>query len=185
MNITRRKILMGLAAAPFAAGTWSAWSAEGEQKAEPNMTGTWHVTSAMNSVILSIEPDGQVLILLMEGSSFSMTRLKWRPLAGGVLVEGVLRFRLWAGQDPLWARVEMDLPEGLDVTESWREFPQAFFIRRIEPASLPAAVSERPLRDGWEKGVLDKEWDQKAGKRRVKIKVSDGPDAATNAAPHR
>ncbi len=171
---------MGLAAAPFATGAWSAWSVEGEQKAEPNMTGTWHVTSAMNSVILSIEPDGQVLVLLMEGSSFSITRLKWRPLPGGVLVEGVLRFRLWAGQDPLWARVETDMPEGLDVTESWREFPQAFFIRRIEPASLPKEVIEWPLRDGWEKAVLDKEWDEKAGKRRVKIKADVQGDVGTN-----
>ena len=48
------------------------------------LTGSWHVTSAMNSVVLSMEPGGQVLVLLLESGSFSMARTTGKTLPGGV-----------------------------------------------------------------------------------------------------
>jgi hypothetical protein len=174
MNITRRKVLAGLAAIPFTIGIRSAGGVEPETA----FTGSWHVSSAVNSIVLSIEPGEKALVLLLESGSFSMARSTWKPLPGGILVESMPRFRLWAGRDQLEVRVEMDLPAELDTSEGWRDFPGTFFMRRIEDAELPKALRDRPLPAGWEKAALDKEWDLQAGHRRQKIKTDAEPTAA-------
>jgi hypothetical protein len=168
MNTTRRKMLIGLGAIPFSVKAGMQSSAQDVPETGTGFTGSWQVTSASNSVVLSIEPSGQALVLMMQSGAHSMVRTKWRPLPGGLLVEGLPRFRLWAGPDEQHLRAEMDLPERGDVGESWREFPATFFMSRIRDASMPKALLERPLPAGWDKAALDKDWDQKAGQRRRK-----------------
>ena len=175
MNFTRRKVLAGLAAVPFTIGIRSVCGAE--SGAENALTGSWHTSSALNSIVLSIEPSGKALVLLLESGSFSMARSTWKPLPGGILIESMPRFRLWTGRYPLEMRVEMDLPENIDATNGWRDFPRTFFMRRIEDAELPKVLRDRPLPAGWEKAVLDKEWDAQAGHRTQPIKTNAEPTA--------
>jgi hypothetical protein len=143
---------------------------EAQEVDEPStqLTGSWKATSAAYSVILSIEPSGQALVILGEKGAFSMQRTGWKPLAGGLLVEGLPRFRLWQASHNDRLRAEMHLPEGIDVSESWRAAPRAFFMQRIREVLIPKELSDRPLPRGWEKAALDKEWDLQAGRRRPK-----------------
>jgi hypothetical protein len=137
-----------------------------------DLNGSWQVTSATNSVILSIEPGGRALIIMMKSGSFSTARAKWRPLPGGVLVESFPRFRLWPGPDNSRLRAERELPGFTEASDTgWSEFPQAFFMRRIEEAQIPDLLRNIPLPAGWEKPALDKTWDQKAGQRRSLVPI--------------
>jgi hypothetical protein len=182
MNTNRRKMLIGLGAIPFSVKIGLQVSAQDVPETGTGLTGSWQVTSASNSVVLSIEPSGQALVLMMQSGAHSMVRTKWRLLPGGLLVEGLPRFRLWAGPDQQHLRAEMDLPARADVGDGWREFPVTFFMSRIGDARFPEALLERPLPVGWDKAVLDKDWDQKAGQRRRKTQSGSESSAPPKAA---
>jgi hypothetical protein len=79
----------------------------------------------------------------------------------------------------------MDLPAGIDASDSWLEFPQAFFMSRIPETEVPKVFRDQPLRAGWEKAVLDKKWDGKAGQRSHKADLRVEPTAAPDAIPPR
>jgi hypothetical protein len=132
----------------------------------------------MNAVVLSLESTGRALVMMLDGDAFSTMPTSWKALPGGVLVEGLPRFRLWAGADDQHLRAAIELPAGADMSDSWRRFPEAFSMSRIADVKLPAALLERPLPVGWEKAMPGDEWQQKAGRRR-----RAQPGAEPNTAP--
>lgn len=128
--------------------------------------GTWHVTSATTSVLLIIQPDGRATFILIQKGSHGIDNVTWKPLAGGILVEGLPRFRFWKGRNRMEARVEMEpLPPEL-TDASMQEFPQTFFMRRVGQRTFSGPITKRELPAGWADGTLPTGWDEKAGRRR-------------------
>jgi len=129
------------------------------------LMGSWHVTSAVTSIMLSLEPQGGALVLTIENGAHSLSRSKWRKLEGGLVVEGFPMFRLWAGRNAEEVRVEMEpLPTDVEISSGLRQFPGSFFMSRVRPG--PREFLGRPLPKGWERAALDPAWDQSAGRRR-------------------
>jgi hypothetical protein len=134
-----------------------------DEKIAADFIGTWHMTSATNSMILSIKPEGEALFILIQKGSHGIDNVTWKPVAGGILIEGAPRFRFWAGRNQTEARVAME-PLPPEATESTlQQFPLTFFMRRIDEKR---AVPERNLPTGWSAATLPPEWDQTAGRRR-------------------
>lgn len=128
MKTTRRKAIIAAALAPLALDDELLLAAEDQQQPSVELLGSWHVTSATNSVILSIEQSGKALVILMQSGSFGMGRTNWKALPGGILVDSYPRFRLWAGSDPNSLRAEIeDIPKDVEVSDDgWRSFPPFF-----------------------------------------------------------
>ncbi|HYG35427.1 MAG TPA: hypothetical protein VEC99_11615, partial [Clostridia bacterium] len=57
-------------------------------------------------------------------------------------------------------------------------FPRSFFMSRIHEERMAQAMRAQPLPAGWERATLEKEWDQRAGKRRDRAGAQTGPDGA-------
>ena len=126
--------------------------------------GTWHVTSATNSFIISIQPEGKAVVILIQKGAHGINEVPWRPMPGGVLVGG---FRFWKGRHPNEARVEME-PLHPELTEaSLLKFPTSFFMRRINSKRQDKhSLEERPVPEHWKKATLPPEWDKTAGRRK-------------------
>ena len=155
MNISRRRVLVPLLAMPFMALAADRPAPREEKEIEP-FTGSWFVTSAITSLILSIEAQGEVLFLFIEGGAFSILRTTWKLAPGGLIIEGMPRIRLWPGGDPHALRAEMEpLPDDLEVSVGFRRFPRKFFMRRVANARLAGQLDKRPLPEGWDKPAPD------------------------------
>jgi len=166
MNITRRRALVPLLALPIVARAAEDPPLRDKEDATP-FIGSWFVTSAITSLIVSIEPQGEALFLFIEGGAFSILRTNWKQAPGGILVEGLPRIRLWRGTEPNNVRAEIEpLPEDLEVSVGFRQFPQKFFMRRVANAHVAGDIGKRSLPKEWDKASLEKEWDEKAGQRR-------------------
>src|SRR4051812_25934060 len=63
--------------------------------AEKALLGPWFVTAGQVSVIISVEPSGQALVVFDENGAMTIGRHIWRPLPGGVLIDTLPRFRMW------------------------------------------------------------------------------------------
>lgn len=130
-----------------------------------NLMGSWHVTSAQTSLIISVEPNHQALVLGIQEGSHSMQRTSWRPFHGGVLIEGIPRIRLWPGRDGRddELRAEMEsIPElGFDPNENFHDH---FFMSRIEFGEPPEAMVNRPVPERWTQETLGAEWNATAGR---------------------
>ncbi|WP_339911880.1 hypothetical protein [Symmachiella dynata] len=129
--------------------------------------GVWHTTSATTSFLIEIKPDGEALFLLIQGGAHGIDNVTWKPLPGGLLVNGIPRLRFWKGRNKNEARVEME-PIPAEMTNAeMLQFPLRFMMRRIdEKRQLPKAYLERKLPTGWTDATLTKDWDRTAGKRR-------------------
>jgi len=147
------------------------------------LIGSWQVTSAQTSLILSIEPGHKALVLWIRKGSHSTLRTSWKPLPGGILVQGIPRIRLWAGRknrdNELRAEVEA-IPElGYDPN---KEFHDHFFMRRIKFEETPRHLLDRPLPERWKKETLGQEWNASAGRtplpqnRKEKAEQQNSPD---------
>lgn len=159
--------------------------AKADDDVSASFIGTWHVTSATSSVILSIGPKGQASSILIDKGAYGIDSVTWKSVPGGILVEGLPRFRFWKGGNPQQARVAME-PLPPEVTSaSWQEFPLTFFMSRIETKPENAkSTPERKLPAGWNDATLPAEWDETAGRRRVvagENDVSKVAPAATQA----
>ncbi len=131
-----------------------------------NLIGSWEVTSAQTSLILSIEPEHEVLVLWIRPGSHSMMRTSWSAMAGGILVRGVPRMRLWGGRDGRYdeLRAEIEALPELGV-EPDKLFHDHFFMRRIKHLDVPQALLDRPLPTRWQMTVPDNEWNETAGRQ--------------------
>lgn len=132
--------------------------------------GSWFVTRAQTSVILSIEPGGGALYMFIENGSFSIGRREWKEMPGGILVEGIPRFRMWAPKrkgERIRAEME-ELAKGVEVSKGFATFPLSFFMAQatLRSSTQRPEVMNRPLPDGWNDPTLKPEWDQTAGKPR-------------------
>ena len=129
--------------------------------------GTWHVTSATNSFILSIQSEGQAVFILIQKGAHGIDEVTWRPMPGGILIEGYPRFRFWKGRHPNEARVEMEPLRPELAESSLLKFPATFFMRRVNAKrQFKGSPEKRPVPEGWKKATLPAEWDKTAGKRR-------------------
>ena len=141
------------------------------EPAEPgdaaSFIGVWHVTSAQSSILFNIQPGGKALFLLIQDGSHGIDPVTWRPLPGGVLIEGMPRFRLWKGRGPDDIRVEMEPISPELAASSVQAFPQAFFMRRVKEREFSDSMIARPLPKGWADATLPAGWDETAGKRRA------------------
>jgi hypothetical protein len=145
---------------------------ESEQKSKDQswhkLIGSWQVTSAQTSLILSIEPDHKVLVLWIRKGSHSTLRTSWKPFHGGILVQAMPRIRLWPGRENRDDELRADLeavPEiGYDPD---KEFHERFFMRRIEYRETPRQFLDRPVPEQWKRETLDAEWNASAGKHRI------------------
>ena len=159
--ISRRNVVLALVTMPV---TRMLAADDGESVSA--LMGSWHVTSAVTSIILSVEPQGEALGVLIENGAHTLWRSKWRKLPGGILVDGQPMIRLWIGRNKDEARAEMEsLPEDMEVSAGIRQFPLSFFMRRV-PMS-PRNTPSRKYPPAWENGSLGTEWDRKAGRRRT------------------
>jgi hypothetical protein len=164
MKITRRRALVSLAAVPVSLTAAQPQVSDG---AAARLLGSWHVTSAVTSIILSIEPAGEGLFIFLENGAYNIARVLWRPLPGGLLVEGALRIRVWLGRNPEELRAEMEeLPPQVDVSDGFARFPLAFFMRRVSHRQVSREMLERELPKQWLEPTVPEGWDEKAGKRR-------------------
>ena len=161
-------VLLTLLSIPVIAIAAIGTGKEPDKNLATHFIGTWHVTSATNSFILSIKPEGEALQILIQKGSHGIDNVTWKPVAGGILVENRPRFRFWKGRHRNEARVEME-PLPPEMTEaSLQQFPLAFFMKRVdEKRSFSKSLQERSLPAGWTDATLPTEWDQSAGRRRV------------------
>ncbi|HPB31079.1 MAG TPA: hypothetical protein PLB62_06450 [Candidatus Sumerlaeota bacterium] len=139
-------------------------ASDSSDKGSQKLIGSWHVTRAQTSLILSIEPDHEALVLWIQKGSHSTLRTSWEPVPGGILVHGRPRIRLWPGRetrdDELRAELEA-IPElGYDPN---KDFHDHFFMRRIRQEEVPLDVRNRPIPERWEKETLGEDWNQTAG----------------------
>ena len=117
-----------------------------DQAVADEFIGVWHTTSATTSFLIEIKPDGEAFFVLIQGGTHGIDNVSWKPLPGGLLVNGIPRLRFWKGRNKNEARVEMEsLPPGMasaEITEisaevynvaSGRETatPQRFPAKRI------------------------------------------------------
>lgn len=139
-----------------------------KEESRHRLLGSWQTTSAQTSLILSIEPNQQVLVVWMYPGSHSMVRTSWKPFHGGILVQSVPRIRLWPGRgdadDELRAELEA-VPEIRYDPE--KAFLQRFFMRRVEYEEWPQELLDRPVPGKWKSEELDAEWNASAGERRA------------------
>ncbi len=150
---------------PLAVGTEK--ERKSNEQNRQKLIGSWEVTSAQTSLILSIEADHKVLVLWIRKGSHSMLRTSWKPFHGGILVQALPRIRLWPGRenndDELRAELEAVPEIGYDPN---KEFHERFFMRRIKYAEPPKQFLDRPVPEQWKRETLDAEWNASAGKRR-------------------
>ena len=130
-------------------------------------TGTWSTISGTNSVIFSIKADGEAVIFLLQDGAYNMGNVPWKPVPGGILIDGLPRFRFWKGRNRNESRVEMEALPPEMTSEDWQEFPLSFFMHRSRSKRLPKQLRERSLPKNWNNAKLPPEWDQTAGRRRV------------------
>jgi len=165
VKTNRRRALQALAVLPIAV---SAAAADGDDKKATapasSFVGSWHVTVGVTSFILSIEPQGEALYVRIENGAFNISRVKWKAMPGGVLVECLPRLRLWPGRDATMIRVEREDFPRKDVSEAFKQFPLAFVMSRAELGKMWQMFADRPLPAGWESAVLPADWDQRVRK---------------------
>jgi hypothetical protein len=166
MRIPRRAFLPGVIALP------AILTNAQENSAPPDPAnlciGSWFVTRAQTSLILGIEPKGGVLFIFIEKGAFTIGRNEWKEAPGGIMVEGIPRFRLWAPNNPQERiRAEMEeLPKEFETSKGFQTFPLSFFMSRAELRPNAKNLLDRPLPKGWDQPRLKPEWDQSAGKAR-------------------
>ena len=167
MRITRRKALVGLAAVPVSMSAAAELDKQVPDGAAARLLGSWHTTSAVTSIILSIEPAGEGLFIFLENGAYNIARVLWRPLPGGLLIDGAFRIRLWLGRNPEELRAEMEeLPPQVDVSDGFARFPIAFYMKRVLHRQVSREMLERDLPKEWLEPAPAESWNQKAGKRR-------------------
>lgn len=139
-----------------------------DQKAKSweSLIGSWQVTSAQTSLILSLEPDQKALVLWIRPGGHSMLRTSWEPQPGGILVHGIPRIRLWTGRDKrnneLRAELEA-IPEiGYDPN---KDFHDHFFMGRIKDEEMPLQWQTRPIPERWKKETVGADWNATAGRK--------------------
>lgn len=145
------------------------------------LIGSWQVTSAQTSLILSIEPGREVLVLWVRPGSHSMQRTSWETLPGGILVHGIPRIRLWTGRDKRSneLRAELEAIPELDFDPN-DDFHDHFFMRRIEYEAVPPQWFVRPIPERWKRETLDEDWNETAGRNPLPENIRDAePDEST------
>lgn len=175
MNLSRRRVLMGLTAGALIPTRVMAADREAPTAPWQALIGTWNTTSAQTSLILSLEPQREAVFILVEKGSHGIGRTRWRIAPGGVLVSGIPRVRLWPGRHPGEARAEIEELPGLEVSEGLATFPRTFFMSRIAPVQTPRELETRPLPEHWEKPLPPTDWDEHAGRRRPLPGASQPP----------
>lgn len=147
-------MLMALTAMPMALSAAEEAPVENVEKA---LLGTWFVTAGQVSIIFSLEPGGQALVVFDEGGAMTIGRHFWRALPGGVLIETLPRFRMWrptaaSASTSCEVQVEMErLPADAEISSSLKQFPPKFCMKRVTHAPLPRRLATRALPSGWEK----------------------------------
>lgn len=163
----RSFVVLLLTALGAATGCTSASGKRAPEVGSNDFVGTWQTTSGTTSLILTIAPSGEGMLILIASGSHGIDNINWRPLPGGLVTEGRHpRFRFWRGRHPDEARVEMEpLPPPL-TSEEMQRFPLAFFMSRVTsvPGSLARRQSDVP--QSWMRPQLPADWDQAAGRRR-------------------
>ena len=156
-TLNRREMLLKsltIAALPLAMS--SARAAEdlpipGPEKA---LFGPWFVAAGEVSIIISVEPSGQALVVFDEKGAITIGRHIWRPLPGGALIDTLPRFRMWLiadTADNCEVRVQMEtLPDDVEVSSGIRNFPRRFCMKRVDHAPLPRALANRPWPKDWD-----------------------------------
>ena len=165
MKTNRRKALQSIALLPLAVTAAAGEGAEQPTATDPSagFFGSWFTTKGTTSFVLSIEPQGGGLLLMIQNGGFHIERIKWKPMPGGVVVRGIPFLRLWAGRNSSEIRAEReDLPREA-TSEQTRLFPLAFFMSRATAREFPPSVDERPMRAGWNAATLPADWDERAG----------------------
>ena len=151
MKTTRREMLIGLVALPL--------TATGAEEAQPerpekSLLGAWFTASGQVSIVFSLDPGGFALVLFDENGALTIGRHFWRALPGGLLIDSLPRFRMWAaGQtgSSCDVQVEMErLSEDVEVSSGIRRFPLRFCMKRVTHAPLPKELVIRPLPNGWQ-----------------------------------
>lgn len=142
------------------------------------LMGTWQVTSAQTSLILSIEPDRRVLVLWIREGGHSGLYTSWEPCHGGILLHSMPRIRLWPGREgrdnELRAELEAVPEIGFDPNE---QFHDHFFMRRIEYEQVPREWLARPIPGRWTKETLEEDWDTTAGRKPLSEKTETAEQA--------
>jgi hypothetical protein len=127
-----------------------------------SFTGTWIVTSAQTSLVLSVERGEEALVVWIHPGSHSCARPAWRSMPGGILIESVPRLRLWAGRHNDELRVELESVPQLDIDAN-EIFHDHFFVRRVGRDTL-ALPRDWALPEGWSEEALPEHWDETAGR---------------------
>lgn len=133
---------------------------------DKQLLGSWHVTRAQTSLILSIEPEQKVLVLWIREGSHSMERTSWKPFHGGILINSIPRLRLWRGREgnANELRAELESIAELDVDAN-KLFCDHFFMRRIPYREQPPSFRDRPVPPRWKQATLSDEWNATAGRK--------------------
>ena len=117
------------------------------------LLGTWTTHFEQTSLTISIEADNSAVVYWDWRGSHTCGRGTWRSLKGGLLVEGIPRFRFWhtGNNDRLLMLMEPLHPSM--TGEEMMAFPTRHRMRRVKAGGTTAsnaALSSRPLPIGWE-----------------------------------
>jgi hypothetical protein len=165
MNLSRRGLLASLIALPVAVRLRA--ETQTEDQPPKQLIGSWFVASGRMSMVFSLEPSGEALVVFSENGALSIGRHSWKAMPNGVLINTLPRFRLWESTGPCEVRGEMEeMPPGFEMSEGFRHFPLRFCLKRIVHARFPRELAERPLPGSWDNSAVGDDWDQTAGKRR-------------------
>lgn len=116
------------------------------------MIGSWHATSGVRSLVISIREDGRALVLLMQPGQHTIKHVPWEPFHGGILIQDITRMRLWPGRHADEIRGERETGSEEDGA-----FPARFFMGRVGEREIPAELRERPVPAHWKQMQVDEE----------------------------
>ena len=126
-----------------------------DEQIASRLLGSWLDSAGQMSIVFSLEPGGQTLVLFDENGALTIGRHGWRPLPGGVLIDSVPRFRLWHSSGACEVRVEMEELSNIEISEGVRHFPRRFCMKRVVHAPIPKELIARPLPKGWERETAE------------------------------
>jgi len=131
--------------------------------------GVWQTHFEQTFFTLIINPDQTAYFILIEGGSHQLTKVKWEPVAGGILVDSLPRFRLWKvpkDEDSV-ARAQMEALDPALTGSSIRRFPTSFYMKHLRRdelvRTLPIDFAKREVPAGWSNETPPEEFDAQVG----------------------
>lgn len=133
--------------------------------------GVWQTHFEQTAIILIIRPNDKAHFILIQSGSRQVSNVDWKAVPGGLIVDGLPRFRLWNGRDQNEVRAQMEALHPDFTNRQLRRFPLSFYMKRDDVRrNLPPQLQRRALPNGWMDEMPPARFDEQAGRPRQDVK---------------